>query len=173
MISLQGISVDRPWTVVGEPKGLGGRRGRSVFPDQPVLLDLFVEVRSGHVDLASCLGDRCPPGYTRQPGTFYCFEDTVDGGALLDADPATSADAAAGDGPAETAASPALQGEPCREKEECAVHVRFCVVMPGELTGYCTKFDCDPAANNCPAGYTCMDVSAYSPGVPTLCLQLD
>ncbi|MBW2735224.1 MAG: hypothetical protein JRH20_22810 [Deltaproteobacteria bacterium] len=117
--------------------------------------------------LSACLGDRCDEGQVRVGATCYTADQGVsptdgpDGSTLNDGTGTSDGDNAL-----------AGQGEACSVDPDCQESVRYCVVMPGQTVGYCTKKDCDVALNDCPDGTQCVEVSLYEPGEPNLCIQM-
>jgi hypothetical protein len=53
----------------------------------------------------------------------------------------------------------AILGETCSSDDGCNCAAPYCAKTPGAAIGTCTVF-CDPAANDCPGGYSCFDLSA-------------
>ena len=162
----------------------GQRGGAPVsLPRLPIVLGLAVALSWGL--LSGCDGERCDEGQARVGSTCYVVElggrhsdgaaAARDGAASdglgsdgLGSDSAGSDGLGSGDGGAALAG----QGEACKVDEDCAADVRYCLVMPAQPVGYCTKRDCDVALNDCPEGTQCIEVSRYAPGEPNLCVQM-
>ncbi|HET8935335.1 MAG TPA: hypothetical protein VFN67_17925 [Polyangiales bacterium] len=47
----------------------------------------------------------------------------------------------------------------------------YCAQMPGQTTGYCTAKGCKDEPSVCPSGWTCFDLSAFSPDLPAICMK--
>jgi len=76
------------------------------------------------------------------------------------------------DAPAPTAdANPMFAhfGDVCATSPECALPTAFCVIVPGAASGYCTAVSCLTDPSICPAGWGCVDLSVYGPGLPSIC----
>jgi len=116
-----------------------------------------------------CLGDRCDPGQVLVGGQCLPDDQPPDGANNRGHVDAAGTDLESSDASHEGAAD--NFGASCREHEQCVGSADFCVVMPGNTTGYCTFKDCTITPNSCPEGYTCMDISLYVPGKPNLCIQ--
>jgi hypothetical protein len=139
--------------------------------------------------------DRCGAGEQFVDGVCRAVPD---GGAPLDEGPAPDrgqpdrgqsvpgsgvphTDATArdglGEGGAADAASPtdgsAISGlgEPCTGHPACTGQADYCAKMPGAASGYCTITGCDPAKDNCPVGYYCLDLSLFAPTEPKICAK--
>jgi hypothetical protein len=113
---------------------------------------------------AGCLGDRCGPDQRRVDTTCV----------LVQADASTPSDAAAGDaenagdagdsdGAGGADAPSAPLGSTCAVQEDCVGETNICIIVPGDPTGYCSIRDCTLSPDNCPAGYACVDLSAFVP----------
>lgn len=126
---------------------------------------------AGVLWISGCLGDRCDPGQILTNGQCVATSDALppdsgqgDLGASTP-DAGGAGDMGAGDTVAQNL------GQACVKSEDCDGVASFCVVMPGQTTGYCTIKDCTITPNDCPKGYTCMDISSYVPGIPNLCIK--
>ncbi len=60
-------------------------------------------------------------------------------------------------------------GAPCTVSSECPCLASYCAVMPGQTTGYCTRTGCTQSASICPGGWSCLDLSAFSAALPSIC----
>jgi hypothetical protein len=60
-------------------------------------------------------------------------------------------------------------GDVCTESPECALPTAFCLIVPGAPSGYCTAVGCLADPTVCPAGWGCVDLSMYGPGLPSVC----
>jgi hypothetical protein len=58
-------------------------------------------------------------------------------------------------------------GATCVDDAECSCAAPFCAVQPGQTEGYCTILGCKEPGGSCPAGYSCLDLSAF--GVDPFC----
>lgn len=47
----------------------------------------------------------------------------------------------------------------------------YCAIMPGQSEGYCTAQGCKANPSICPSGWSCFDLSAFSPGLQPICLR--
>lgn len=60
-------------------------------------------------------------------------------------------------------------GDVCADETACVAPTTFCVILPGEATGYCTATGCLEDATVCPVDWGCVDLSVYGPGLPSIC----
>jgi hypothetical protein len=60
-------------------------------------------------------------------------------------------------------------GAPCKLPADCTCEADYCALMPGQATGYCTKQGCKQDASLCPSGWSCFDLSLFSPDLPAIC----
>jgi hypothetical protein len=60
-------------------------------------------------------------------------------------------------------------GDVCTATPECVLPTAFCLIMPGAPSGYCTAVGCLADPTLCPAGWGCLDLSMYGPGLPSVC----
>ncbi len=114
-----------------------------------------------------CSGDRCGPDM-----------ELTDGGCVPAALPAPSADKArepTTDEPtADETDDPVGEGLGlvCLEDADCPADFDLCMRSPFDAEGYCSSRDCVVRAKEaCPAGYHCMDLSIFDPGLPTACAR--
>jgi hypothetical protein len=47
----------------------------------------------------------------------------------------------------------------------------YCAAMPGQTKGYCTAQGCKADPSVCPSGWSCFDLSAFSPTLPSICTK--
>lgn len=47
----------------------------------------------------------------------------------------------------------------------------YCAQMPGQAEGYCTAKDCKANPGICPSGWSCFDLSLFSPDLPSICMK--
>jgi hypothetical protein len=118
---------------------------------------------------AGCSVDQpCDPGAT-YVGGYACYAPPppVDAASSDDAD---DDGATSGDG-GNCSAAGAGFGTVCGAPADCPCGLDFCIAYGGP--GYCTKTGCD-AANGagCPSGYSCVDLSAYGPGLGPTCVRM-
>jgi len=66
---------------------------------------------------------------------------------------------------------PAGMGDACEDDSGCTQEATYCAYNPMSQSGYCTLKDCTVEPNDCPAPYTCYDMSVMSPTLPTVCLS--
>ena len=117
--------------------------------------------------VTGCLKDRCDAGQILVAGQCSPVTASMDaGGRDGSSDRRARGDSSLQDGRENGAAL----GATCKGEEDCSDNATFCVVMPGDETGYCTIEKCTVTPNNCPSGYLCMDISLYVPGIPNLCI---
>lgn len=63
-------------------------------------------------------------------------------------------------------------GAPCTDgttHSDCGCDATYCAVQPGTTEGMCTRTGCTEDPSLCPEGYGCLDLSAFQPGLPSLC----
>lgn len=105
-------------------------------------------------------------------GGSHAASAGADAGGVIAIDAGVEASAAAD---AATGCTQALEdalGVACSAPGECGCAAPYCAVIPGQSAGYCTTQDCDPAADDCPSGYMCFDLSSVGvSGVPTFCVK--
>jgi len=79
----------------------------------------------------------------------------------------STADAGSADGgPCDRSAA---FGASCAAASACGCGLDYCMTFTGP--GYCTQTDCKADPGVCPSGWTCTDLSIYSPGLPSICLR--
>jgi hypothetical protein len=54
---------------------------------------------------------------------------------------------------------------------ECSCAANYCALMPGQTAGYCTITGCKQNPGLCPKGWSCFDLSAFSPSLPSICTR--
>jgi hypothetical protein len=120
--------------------------------------------------LPGCAGDSCDPDQTLLPAGI-CFETN-----LL----TTTVGADAGgeeDGGAPDGGTCAPFGYPCSTTDDCICETNICILRTtsdaeegSDADGVCTHTGClsDPAI--CPSGWTCVDLSPYGAGLPSICI---
>jgi hypothetical protein len=63
-------------------------------------------------------------------------------------------------------------GTDCSADADCSCEAAsYCAIMPGQSRGYCTATGCKTNPSVCPAGWSCFDLSAFSAGLPALCMK--
>lgn len=60
-------------------------------------------------------------------------------------------------------------GDICTGDPSCMAPTNFCAKYPSDPTGYCTRTGCLTDMSICPAGWGCLDLSAY--GLAAICLK--
>jgi hypothetical protein len=60
-------------------------------------------------------------------------------------------------------------GQACSTSSDCPADASYCAVQPGQTTGYCTLQGCKTDAGICPGGWSCLDLSQFSAGLPSIC----
>lgn len=104
-----------------------------------------------------CLDDRCGPGQVLDG--YNCATTAA-------AQDASDTQDTQGDGTA------SLLGAPCHTYVgDCQGTYSACVIFPGQTTGYCSLPNCLQAPDDCPSGYRCIDVSAYTNLAKTACIR--
>jgi len=91
-------------------------------------------------------------------------EDTqpdVDAGDESDAGDDTSTEEGGG--------LPEGMGDTCTGEGTCTGEADFCAMESGAAEGICTTQGCTVDPNDCPEGLVCFDLSAFAPGLPTIC----
>jgi hypothetical protein len=73
--------------------------------------------------------------------------------------------------PEPPAMAPAGLGDPCTVNDECSAEADYCALMPGQSEGYCTPTGCASDGQPCPQDWSCLDLSVFSPGLPSICSQ--
>jgi hypothetical protein len=71
--------------------------------------------------------------------------------------------------PEPPAMAPAGLGDPCTLSTQCGEAADYCALMPGQSEGYCTPTGCASNGESCPDGWSCLDLSLFSPGLPSIC----
>jgi hypothetical protein len=117
--------------------------------------------------LSGCMGDRCSEGQVLKGGA--CMPPTPDGGLKDQA----RLESGSVEREARTADGEDLSslGRDCTDASGCHGKADFCVILPGQPKGYCSIDGCALAPNDCPKGYRCIDVSAYTTTPSTLCYK--
>lgn len=113
--------------------------------------------------LAGCLGDRC--GEDQILRNNACI-------SAADAAPLPDGDIGA---PTSDGDLGVALGATCLEggfPSDCPAAAPFCVILPGNATGYCTLKDCTVDPNDCPEGHICLDLDKFEPGQPHACIRL-
>jgi hypothetical protein len=62
-------------------------------------------------------------------------------------------------------------GANCTKHEDCTCAADYCSLMPGSTQGYCTVTGCKQDASLCPGGWSCLDLSIFSSGLPAICTR--
>ena len=125
--------------------------------------------------LVGCSVDPCQPGQTENELGF-CVPVMEGAGAQAGAPAGDAAGApedmsAAGQGGAAPACEmPSDFGDECVESSECHCEVDYCALQPGQTSGICTRTGCLEDESICPEGWMCLDLSAFSPELPSICV---
>jgi hypothetical protein len=110
------------------------------------------------------LSQHCDPGQLYKDNA--CF-DVRDAGA---GDPdGSSADVAGGDDGAASCSAYKGFGDACTVVSQCSCGLDSCNTFMN--SNYCTHSHCLANPSICPAGWTCMDVSAFDPATGSICLR--
>lgn len=88
-----------------------------------------------------------------------------DGGA-----PPSDGGAPPSDGGEPPASGEGTFGDTCEEHTDCGSPTDYCAKSP-VAPPYCTAAGCDGEPDICPEGWSCFDVSQFSPGEPWICMQ--
>jgi hypothetical protein len=111
--------------------------------------------------LGACSVDPCDPGQTTFYGYCVGAPDAGHGG-----DAGSTGGAAGVDGGADGGdCSPANFNVTCTDTAQCGCPTDLCAILPGAASGYCSRKDCLQDPSICPAGWTCVDLSIYKPGL--------
>jgi hypothetical protein len=63
-------------------------------------------------------------------------------------------------------------GATCTSDVDCTcAGAGYCALMPGQTAGYCTATGCKEDPSVCPSGWSCFDLSAFSPDLPAFCMR--
>lgn len=96
-------------------------------------------------------------------------------GAVDDAAVADGGDAAGeGGSDAMMCSDGVALGDPCSDgtnHTDCGCEAPYCALQPGSTTGTCTRTGCIEDPGVCPSGWTCIDLSAFSPDLPSICVE--
>jgi len=93
----------------------------------------------------------CDPGQVYSNGICYAVDAAP---SAIDADPRF-----------------AHFGDVCSIDPDCALPNAYCVKLPGETTGYCTGTGCLTDPDVCPSAWSCVDLSVYQAGLPSICVK--
>lgn len=73
-------------------------------------------------------------------------------------------------GEVSSCSSPSAFGDTCAENADCHCDVDFCALQPGAASGVCTRSGCVEDPSICPAGWSCLDLKAFDPDLPSICV---
>ncbi len=62
-------------------------------------------------------------------------------------------------------------GVPCTSDAQCTCYASFCSMQPGAKSGICTVKGCKTNPSLCPDGWSCLDLSIFGAGLPSVCNQ--
>jgi hypothetical protein len=62
-------------------------------------------------------------------------------------------------------------GAACQNDAGCSCRADYCAVMPGQTAGVCTVQGCKETPSLCPSGFSCLDLSAFGAGLPSICTK--
>ncbi|MBN1609074.1 MAG: hypothetical protein JW940_20770 [Polyangiaceae bacterium] len=125
--------------------------------------------------LAGCGGNDCDPGWVYKDHACRQAADseTGQGGAGGEAgteDAGTGGEADGGGAGGEVGAPCASQlGATCTQTTDCTCDTSYCAALPGS-PGICTRTGCLQDESVCPSGWSCMDLSGYGVGLPSICV---
>lgn len=108
--------------------------------------------------LVGCIEENpCDPGYIHVAGA--CVPLPPDAAPKTDAQSFTDA----------ATAAMSKFGDSCAVSDDCKGSINYCV---NDFSNplYCTK-RCDPAAPECPTGWTCFNAEQFIPGAGQICAQ--
>ncbi len=60
-------------------------------------------------------------------------------------------------------------GMTCSDTSECPSPTDWCAIQPSATSGSCTRKGCLEDTTICPADWGCMDLSVFSPALPSIC----
>lgn len=82
-------------------------------------------------------------------------------------------DADGGDGTPTTCSLPGGDaqgfGVTCTTDAQCTCEANYCSLQPGAKSGICTLTGCKANASICPSGWSCLDLSIFQAGLPSVC----
>jgi hypothetical protein len=77
--------------------------------------------------------------------------------------------------PAADAGAPvacAAEAASCTDNAGCScAEANYCALMPGQTQGYCTATGCKDDPSVCPSGWSCFDLGAFGPDLPSICMK--
>jgi hypothetical protein len=76
----------------------------------------------------------------------------------------------AGEGTAAECSPSSQFGDPCTSDAECHCPTNYCALQPGQSMGNCTHSGCLEDPSVCPADHMCVDLSVFSPTLPSICI---
>jgi hypothetical protein len=62
-------------------------------------------------------------------------------------------------------------GATCEVDADCTCKANYCALMPGQAQGTCTVTGCKQNPSLCPSGFSCFDLSTFSPDLPSICTK--
>jgi hypothetical protein len=62
-------------------------------------------------------------------------------------------------------------GATCKADADCTCKASYCALMPGQAQGTCTVMGCKQDQSLCPTGFSCFDLSMFSPDLPSICTK--
>jgi hypothetical protein len=65
-------------------------------------------------------------------------------------------------------------GAACKDaaaSSDCTCKANYCALMPGQTQGTCTVSGCKQNPSLCPTGFSCFDLSVFSPDLPSICTK--
>lgn len=65
-------------------------------------------------------------------------------------------------------------GAACKDgaaSSDCTCKANYCALMPGQTQGTCTVTGCKQDPSVCPTGFSCFDLSVFSPDLPSICTK--
>ena len=129
---------------------------------------MLVWLLCASASLSACeLDDACDPGYREDHGACIPLVQRSDAGGDADADGGTADGGASGS----YSGDDSDFGRPCQTMQDCGGKAPVCAAP---MLPRCTAINCLQHESECPASWTCLDISmvSTSPVVKSICVQL-
>lgn len=68
-----------------------------------------------------------------------------------------------------TGGLPTGMGDVCASSANCTQEADYCAIEPPATEGICTVQGCTVTPDDCPTGFSCMDLSIFMAGLPAIC----
>jgi len=112
--------------------------------------------------LGACDDQPCDPGQRYSKGICLAGAAPTDGGAGTEGGQAPALMCEAGG---------VTWGGRCMTDADCGCGADSCGKIPGQAVGSCTRTGCKQDPSVCPSGWRCMDLAAFDPMLPSVCVQ--